>query len=97
VGQAVDREVFLDRREGPLVRQSRGMYTGESPLVRCLDESWAPQEEREGKDCGSLAQAGLADGGAQATLRAVKRLLYLQYEIIGGRQALRPRLEVGVV
>jgi len=49
-----------------------------------------------GKDCGTLAQAGLAYGGAQATLRAARRLLYLQYEMIGGRQASRESMDVGV-
>jgi len=68
----------------------------ESPTVRCLDESWALNEEREGKDCGSLAEAGLAYGGAQATLRAARRLRYLQYETTGGRQASRESIEVGV-
>jgi len=33
------------------------------PTVRCLEASWALKEEREGKDCGSLAEAGLAFGG----------------------------------
>jgi len=64
--------------------------------VRCLDESWALKEKREGKDSGSLAEAGLAFGGAQATLRAARRLLYLRYEVMGGRQASRDRMEVGV-
>ena len=64
--------------------------------MRCLDESWALKEEREGNDGGSLAAAGFAYGGAQATLRAASRLRYLQYETIGGRQASRARMEVGV-
>ena len=64
--------------EGIFVHQSRGRYTEERPFVRCLDKSWALKEERQGKDCGSLAEAGLAYGGAQATLRAAKRLVYLQ-------------------
>jgi len=64
--------------------------------VRCLDASWALKEEWDGKDCGSLAAAGFADGGAQATLRAASRLRYLQYETFGGRQASRARMEVGV-
>ena len=64
--------------------------------MRCLDESWALKEEREGPDGGSLAAAGFAYGGAQATLRAASRLRYLQYETIGGRQASRDRMEVGV-
>jgi len=46
-------------------------------MVRCLDESWALKEEREGKDWGTLAEAGLVFGGAQGTLRAARRLLYL--------------------
>jgi len=46
--------------------------------VRCLEASRALKEKREGKDCGSLAEAGLALGGAQAILRAARRLLYLQ-------------------
>ena len=66
---------FLIGGKGTLVRQSRGRYTGERPFVRCLDESWALKEEREGNHCGSLAEAGLAFGGAQATLLAAKRLL----------------------
>jgi len=51
---------FLTGGEGTLVRQSRGRYTEERPLVRCLDASWALKEERDGKDCGSLAAAGFA-------------------------------------
>jgi len=69
---------FLKGGEGTLVRQSRGRYTEERPFVRCLDESWALKDEREGNDGGSLAAAGLAYGGAQATLRAASRLRYLQ-------------------
>jgi len=68
----------------------------ERPFVRCLDESWALNDEREGKDGGSLAAAGFAYGGAQATLRAVSCLRYLQYEPTGGRQASWDRMEVGV-
>ena len=69
---------FLRGREGILVRQLRGSYIEERPFVRCQDESWALKEEREGKDSGRLAEAGLAYGGAHAILRAAKRLLYLQ-------------------
>jgi len=50
----------------------------ERPTVRCLEESWALKEEREGKDSGTRAEAGLAPGGAQPTLRVARRLLYLQ-------------------
>jgi len=50
---------------------------------------------REGKDCGTLAEAGLAYGGAQATLRGASRLLYLQFETTGERQASRESMEVG--
>jgi len=60
------------------MHQLRGRYTEERPIVRCLDASWAMQEERAGKDWGSLAEARLAYGGAQATLRAARRLLYRQ-------------------
>ena len=42
-----------------------------------LDESGALKEEREGKDGGSRAEAGVAFGGVQAILRAARRLLYL--------------------
>ena len=35
-------------------------------------------------------------GGAQATIRAARRLLYLQYETTGGRQPSRESMEVGV-
>ena len=87
---------FLKGGEGTRVRQSRGRYTEERPFVRCLDESWALKEEREGKDGGSLAAAGFEYGGAQATRRAPSRLRYLQYETIGGRQGSRARMEVGV-
>jgi len=69
---------FLRGGEGILVRQLRGRYTEERPIVRYLDESWALGEEREGKDTGSLAETWLAYGGAHAILRAAKRLLYLQ-------------------
>jgi len=56
----------------------------------------ALKEDREGKDSGSRAEAGLAYGGEQATLRAARRRLYLQGETIGGRQASRARIEGGV-
>jgi len=47
------------------VGQLRGRLTEERPIVRCLEETWALKVEREGKDCGSLAEAGLAyRGGA---------------------------------
>jgi len=60
------------------VRQVRGRYTEERPIVRCREASWALKEESEGKDCGSLAEAGLAFGRAQAILRAARRLFYLE-------------------
>jgi len=65
-------------------------------LVRCLDESCALKAAREGKDCGSLAEARLGFGGAETPLKTARRLLYLQQEMIGGRQALRDRMGVGV-
>jgi len=37
-----------------------------------------PKGREGGKDGGSLAEAGFAYGGAQATLRAASRLRYLQ-------------------
>ena len=49
-----------------------------------------------GKDGGSLAEAGLLVGGEQAILRAASRLLYLQWETMGGRHASQDRMEVGV-
>jgi len=69
---------FLIGGEGIFVRQPRGRYTEERPFVRCLDESWALKEEREGNDCWSLAEAGLAFGGAYGIPMAARRLLYLQ-------------------
>jgi len=71
------KRCFLKGGEGTFVRQLRGRYTKDRPFVRCLDESWALKEERQGKNDGSLAKAGLAYEGAQGTLRAAKRLLYL--------------------
>ena len=38
--------------------------------MRCLDESWALEEESDRHDCGSPAEAGLEFGGAQAIQRA---------------------------
>jgi len=38
------------------------------PFVRRLDASWALKTEREGKDGGSLAAAGLARGGVARRL-----------------------------
>jgi len=47
-------------------------------MVSCLEASWALKEEREGKHCGSLAEARLAFKKTQASLRAARHLLYLQ-------------------
>jgi len=69
---------FLIGGEGTSVCQLSGRYTEERPTVRCLEASWALKEERDGKDLGSLAEAQLPFGGAQAILRAARRLLYLQ-------------------
>jgi len=54
---------FVSGREGTFVRQLRGRYPDEEPFVRCLDESWALKAHREGKDGGSLAEAGFAGWG----------------------------------
>jgi len=69
---------FLIGGQGTSVRQLRGRLTEERPIVRCLEAPWALKEDREGKDCGSLAAAGLAFRGAQETLRVARRLLNLQ-------------------
>ena len=69
---------FLMGGLGVAERQSRGRYTEERPLVRCREESWALKTDREGKEGGRRAAAGLWVGGAQATLRAARRLRYLQ-------------------
>ena len=66
------------------------------PLVRCREESWALKTEREGKEEGRRAAARLWVGGAQAMRNAASLLRYLQYAAIGGRQASRVRMEVGV-
>jgi len=50
----------------------------ERPIVWCLVESLALKEEREGKDSGSLAEAGWGLGEAQASLRAARCLMCLQ-------------------
>ena len=60
---------FVIGGDGISVRQSRGRYTEERPLVRCLDDSWALKEDREGKDYGSLAEAGFAFGGGGRQLQ----------------------------
>jgi len=96
VCEGVNRKVFPHGWGGDLGTPVEGRYREERPFVSCLDESWALKEERKRNDEGSLAAAGLAYGGAQATLRAANRLRYLQYETIGGRQASRARMEVGV-
>ena len=87
---------FLSRGEGTFVHKSRGRQMEERPFVRCLDESWALKEEREGKDRWSLAEAGLALGGRQATRRVARQVLYLEHDTIGVRQAWRDRMEVRV-
>ena len=46
--------------------------------MRCRDESWALNAEREEKDTRSLAVVGLLVGGVQTTFRAARRLWYLQ-------------------
>jgi len=69
---------FLIGGEGTFVCQLRGRSMEERPTVRCLEASCAQKQDREGKDRGSLAEAGLAFGGAQATQRAARRLLNLQ-------------------
>jgi len=96
VDEGIDREVLSQGWGGNFLSPAEGAVYEERPCVRCLEESWALKEEREGKDSGSLAEAGLAYGGAHATLRAAKRLLLLKYEMIGGRHASPARMEVGV-
>ena len=46
--------------------------------MRCQDESWALEAEREGKEDRSLAAAGLVWGRVQPMLRAARCLLYLK-------------------
>ena len=87
---------FLIGGLGVAERQSRGRYTEDKPLVRCREESWALKTEREGKEAGRRAAAGLWVGGAQAIRRAARRLRYLQYTAMGGRQASLVRMDVGV-
>ena len=79
-----------------LMSPTQGEVDEHTPIVKSLPESGALNEEREGKVCGSLAEAGLAYGGAQATRRAARRLLYLRYETTRGRQASLESMEVGV-
>ena len=76
--------------------QSREKYTADRPLVRCCEESWALKTEREGKEGGWRATAGSWVGGAQAIRGAASLLRYLQYAAMGGRQASRVSIEVGV-
>ena len=64
--------------------------------MRCREESWALKTEREGKEGGRRAAAGLWVGGAQVIRRAARRLRYVQYAAMGGRQASLVRIEVGV-
>jgi len=69
---------FLSGGKGVFHSQSMVRYREERPFVTCLDEPKARKVEREGKEGGSLAEAELAVGGAQATLRVARRLRYLQ-------------------
>ena len=46
--------------------------------MRGLAESAALNTDREGKVAGSLAAAGLREGGAHAILSPARSLLYLQ-------------------
>ena len=64
--------------------------------MRWLVESRALKDEREGKEEGSLAAAGLWVGGAQAILSAVSLRRWRQYASMGGRQASRVMMELGV-
>lgn len=63
--------------------------------MKCQEESWALKVESKGKVAGSLAAARFYVGGAHATLRAARRLLYLQYAATRGRQASWERIEMG--
>ena len=81
---------------GTRERQPRGRYTEDRPRVRCLEEYWALKVEREGKDGGSLAAAGLRVGEAQAIRRAARHLRYPQYASTSGRHTSRVRIELGV-
>ena len=50
---------FLIGGVGTVERQSRGRYTEDRPLVWWREESWALNIEREGKEVGRWAAAGL--------------------------------------
>ena len=64
--------------------------------MRCLEESRALKEEREGKEVGSRAAAGLWVGEAHAMRRVASLRRWRQSTSTGGRQASRARMEVGV-
>ena len=76
---------FLMGGVGTAMRQSSGRYTKDRPLVKCREESWALKTEREGKEEGRRAAAGLWVGGTQAMRSAASLLRYQQYAAMGGR------------
>jgi len=63
---------FVSGGEGTSRPPAKREVYGGKAFVRCLDESWALRQEKQGKEGGSLGEAGLAYGGALATLRAAK-------------------------
>ena len=87
---------FLMGGVGTAERQLRGRYKEDKPLVRCREECWALRTEREGKEEGRRAAAGLWVGEAQAIRRAASLLRYLQYAAMGVRQTSRVWIEVGI-
>jgi len=78
VCQGVNGEVFPYWRRGHLRTPIEAEVNGGEAYRNVRGQVLGLKEEREGQDCGSLAEAELAFGGAQAILRAARRLLYLQ-------------------
>jgi len=75
---------------------AKGEVDGGEALSEVPGRVRCPKGVEAGEGLGSLAEAGLLVGGAQAILRAASRHLYLQYETMGGRLASLDSIDVGV-
>ena len=92
----VDREVLSYRWRGSPGFPVQGEVNGAESYSQVPGRVLGPERGERGEGLREPSGGWVGIRGAHATLRAALRLLYLQYETTGGRQASQESMEVGV-